>query len=52
MCDGRDFFFSDAAKIMAAVAVANGGTLRLSAIKESPFLPSVSVSGEGSRTIF
>ena len=32
---------SDAASVMAAVAVANG-TPRLSALKESPFLPSVS----------
>ncbi len=38
---------SDAANVMAAVAVANGSP-RLSALKESPFLPSVSgsVSGE------
>jgi len=38
---------SDATSVMAAVAVANGGnmnmnSLRLSALKESPFLPSVS----------
>jgi|HubBroStandDraft_3_1064219.scaffolds.fasta_scaffold1184690_2 hypothetical protein len=40
---------SDAASVLAAVAVANGGnmnmnsnSLRLSALKESPFLPSVS----------
>ncbi|KAI0287400.1 hypothetical protein BC826DRAFT_1108462 [Russula brevipes] len=49
---GREPSASDAAKVIAAIAVANGGTLRLSAIKESPFLPSVSVSGGGSRTIF
>jgi len=36
--DGRH---SDAASVMAAVAVANGNP-RLSALKESPFLPSVS----------
>ena len=38
----------DAASVMAAVAVANGSA-RFSALKESPFLPSV--SGE-SRRIF
>jgi len=32
---------SDAASVMAAVAVANGSP-RLSSLKESPFLPSVS----------
>jgi hypothetical protein len=32
---------SEAASVMAAVAVSNGH-LRLSALKESPFLPSVS----------
>jgi hypothetical protein len=44
---------SDAARVMAAVAVANGSP-RLSALKESPFLPSVSGeverSSEGSQT--
>jgi hypothetical protein len=32
---------SDAASVMAAIAVANGSP-RLSTLKESPFLPSVS----------
>jgi len=38
----------DAASVMAAVAVANGSA-RLSALKESPFLPSV--SGESRRIL-
>ena len=43
---------SDAASVMAAVAVANDNninSLRLSALKESPFLPSV--SGESRKII-
>jgi len=32
----------DAASVIAAVAVAANGSARLSALKESPFLPSVS----------
>ena len=43
---------SDAASVMAAVAVANGGninSLRLSALNESPFLPSV--SGESRKIV-
>ena len=34
-------YCSDAARVMAAVAVANGSP-RLTALKDSPFLPSVS----------
>lgn len=41
LIDRSDFFLrSDAANVMAAVAVANGSP-RLSALKESSFLPSV-----------
>lgn len=40
-CFGFAMMYSDAASVMAAVAVANASP-RLSALKESPFLPSVS----------